>query len=122
MSNRIVLEGRSTRRMVKDSKQEMWKVECNATIDKNSFDATTWDELAAGAVWIAIQGRSRTLFTTPHEAKEYLTQVISQDVYEAAIKRVAKVVSSEESLMKTTGCTYEEAVAVVKMLKEKNKK
>jgi len=102
--------------------QEMWKVECNATIDKNSFDEELWDELAAGSVWIALQGRSRALFTTPHEAKEYLQQVISQDVYEAAMKRVAKVVTPEESLMKATGCTFEMAQAMIKQLAEQSKK
>ena len=117
---RLVKEGTTTRRLVKGSKQEMWKVECDATIDFTDFSEDEIYELASATIWIAIQGRARVLFTSQPEAYEYLTQVIGKDVYEAAIKRVYRTASPEETLMKATGCTFEMAQQMIEQLKKQN--
>ena len=117
---RLVKEGTTTRRLVKGSKQEIWKVECDATIDFTGFSVDEIYELAGATIWIAVQGRARVLFTSQPDAQEYLTQVIGKDVYEAAIKRVYRTMSPEENLMKATGCDYDTAKMMIESLKQQN--
>ena len=69
---RLVKEGTTTRRLVKGSKQEMWKVECDATIDFTGFSEDEIYELVVSVHMDSIAEGKATLYSVNPNEKTLL--------------------------------------------------